>query len=218
MTSFLVGAPPQTVTYDRVSGKYRDGATGRYVSRVSILRLVDEEAARLATRMQAHARNLVGGGIDLSTFQKRAAEDLKLSAIRSTILGSGGKSQTTAAAHGATGRLLRDQYQFLDGFARDLAAGKLTKSQAIARAGLYGASTRSSFHAAEKIARGREGFVEAKRSLDPQSRHCTSCLEFDTKGQWLPISQVTSPSVNCLCRSHCRCVISFRKRPQKKGI
>jgi len=211
MTAFLVGAPPQTITYDRRVGKYRDGATGRYVSRVSILRLVDEEAARLSTRMQSHARNLVGGGIDLQTFQKRAAEDLKLSAIRSTILGSGGRSQTTAAAYGATGRLLRDQYLFLDGFARDLAAGKLTKSQIIQRAALYGASTRSSFHAAEKIARGREGFRLAKRVLDSAAQHCGSCLRHSTNGAYIPIEQIISPGVDCLCRSRCRCRIEWKK-------
>lgn len=210
MTAFLVGTPPQTITYDRASGRYR-GSDGKFTSRDRILRLVDEEAARLSTRMQAHARNLTAGNIDLPTFQKRTAEDLKLSHVRSTILGAGGRSQTTAAQYGSAGRLLRDQYEFLDGFSRDLAAGKLTREQAIARAGLYGASTRSAFHQAEKIARGREGFIEAKRSLDPNAAHCPQCLSYSTSGQWKPLNEITMPTVNCSCKSRCRCVVSFRK-------
>ncbi|MGL4622344.1 MAG: hypothetical protein ACRCZS_25340 [Chroococcidiopsis sp.] len=210
MTAFLVGASPQTVTYDRASGRYR-GSDGKFTSRSTLLRLVDEEAARLSTRMQAHARNLTAGNIDLPTFQKRAAEELKLSHIRTTILGAGGRSQTTAAQYGSAGRLLRDQYNYLDGFSRDISNGKLTKSQIIQRASLYGASTRSAFHQSEKIARGREGFVEAMRRLDPASQHCDQCLGFDTKGQWKPLIEVTMPTVNCSCKSRCRCVVSFRK-------
>ncbi|MGL5795664.1 MAG: hypothetical protein ACRC06_14945 [Waterburya sp.] len=211
MTAFLVGSTAQTITYNRSSGRYRDGQTGKFVSRATVLRLVDKEALQLEVRMKGHARLLVQGKIDIPEFQKRAAEDLKLSAIRSTILGSGGRSQVTNQAYGSTGRLLREQYNYLDGFARDLADGKLSKAQAIARAGLYGASTRSSFHQAEKIARGREGFIEAKRSLDPQSRHCGSCLQYSTQGQWKPLNEVTMPTVNCQCMSRCRCVVSFRK-------
>ena len=210
MTAFLVGSGTQRVTYDRAQAKYRDGNTGRFVSRSRILRLVDEEAARLSTRMQAHARLLTSDKIDLPEWQRRSAEDLKLSAIRSTILGSGGKSLTTSKAYGGTGRLLRDQYSYLDGFSRDLAAGKLTKEQAIARAGLYGASTRSAFHQSEKIARGREGFKLAKRVLDKSSMHCQDCLNYATPN-FVPIEQIVPIASACRCRARCRCSIIWKK-------
>lgn len=211
MTSFLVGTAPQTVTYDRVSGRYR-GSDGKFVSRATVLRLVDQESDRLATRMKAHARLLTDGRIDIPEFQKRAAEDLKLSAIRSTILGSGGRSLTSSAAYGSTGRLLREQYQFLSGFARDLADGKLSKAQAIARAASYGPSTKTAFHAAEKIAKRRENFIEAIRDLDAAAKHCSSCLRYSTNGLWIPIEQVVMPGVNCECFHYCRCRVRFRKR------
>lgn len=212
MTAFLTGSRVDSIGYDRNSGRYRNRITGKYESRATILKLVDSEAARLATRMQGHARNLTQNKIDLPQFQQRAAEDLKLSHLRSAMLASGGRSLTTQAQYGSVGRLLREQYSYLDGFARDLAAGKLTPSQAIQRAGLYGASSRSAFYQAEKIARTRENFKEAKRSLDAQSRHCESCLAYDTQGKWLPLQQVIMPTVNCQCMSRCRCLIFFRKR------
>lgn len=211
MTAFIVGTGTQKVSYDRNQARYRDDNTGKYVSRDRILRLVDEEAARLSTRMQAHARNLTAGNIDLPTFQRRSAEDLKLSHVRMAILGAGGRSQTTAAQYGATGRLLRDQYNYLDGFSRDLAAGKLTKEQVISRAGLYGASTRSAFHQSEKIARGREGFKLAKRVLDPGSQHCQECLDFATGDRFVPIEEIIPVGTRCSCLSRCRCSIIWKK-------
>lgn len=198
------------VTYDRRTGQYRS-ADGRFLKRADVLRLVDKEALQLEVRMKGHARLLVQGKIDIPEFQKRAAEDLKLSAIRSTILGSGGRSQVTSQAYGSTGRLLREQYQFLGGFARDLADGKLSKAQAIQRASLYGASTRSAFHQAEKIARGREGFKLAKRILDAGAQHCNECLQFATGDRFVPIENIVPVGTRCSCRSRCRCSIIWKK-------
>lgn len=203
------------VTYDRRTARYR-GADGRFLKRTDVLKLVDEEAMRLETRLKGHARNLTQGRIDLPTFQRRAAEDLKLSHVRMGILASGGRSLATSQTYGTVGRGLRSQYEYLTNFSNDLAAGKLTAKQAITRAGLYGASTRTAFHQSEKIAKGREGFIEAMRRLDPQARHCNSCLFYDTKGQWKPLAEVVMPTVNCECMNRCRCGVLFRKRPQNK--
>ncbi len=215
MTAFLVGASQQTIVYDRRSGRYREASTGKYVSRAAILRLVDEEAARLSTRMKAHTRLLTTNRIDLPEWQRRSAEELKLSHIRSTILGSGGRSLTSSEAYGSTGRELRRQYEYLQGFAQDLAAGKLTRTQALSRAASYGGSTRTAFHKAEKIARGREGFKEAMRDLDPAAKHCGPCIRYSTNGLWVPLEDVVMTGVRCDCFHFCRCRVKFRKRPQK---
>lgn len=198
--------------YDRRTANYRNPQTGRFVPRAAILKLVDEESDRLSTRMKAHARLLTDGKIDLGEFQRRAADDIKMSSIRMGLFASGGKSQTPQSVYGVIGRELRSQYGFLANFAQDLAAGKLTKEQAIARAALYGGASRTAFHQAEKVARKREGFLEAKRSLDSAAQHCASCLGYSTNGEWLPVEQVTMPTVNCQCMSRCRCQVVFRRR------
>ena len=162
--------------------------------------------------MKAHARLLTDGKIDLGEFQRRAADDIKMSSIRMGVFASGGRSQTPQAVYGAVGRELRSQYGFLANFAKDLAAGKLTKEQAIARAGSYGGSSRVAFHQAEKVARTREKGWEAKRDLDPQSRHCGSCLLHSTNGEWIPAEDIVMPGVRCECFHFCRCRVSFRRR------
>ncbi len=210
MTAFLVGTAPQTVIYDRTSGRYR-GSDGKFVSRATVLRLVDQESNRLATRMKAHARLLTSGKIDLPEWQRRSAEDLKLSHLRSGILGSGGKALATNQTYGTVGRGLRSQYEYLDGFSRDIANGKLTKSQIVQRASLYGASTRSAFHQSEKIARGREGFKLAMRQLDSAAIHCLDCLKHSTNGKYVPINEIVPIASRCRCFSRCRCSIIFKK-------
>lgn len=211
MTSVLIGNKTSNISYDRRTGQYR-GSDGRFLKRSDVLKMVDQEAARLETRLKGHARNLTSNSIDLPEWQRRMAEDIKLSAIRAGIFASGGKSQTPQSVYGVIGRELRSQYGFLANFAQDLAAGKLTKEQAIARAALYGGASRTAFHQAEKVARKREGFLEAKRSLDSAAQHCASCLGYSTNGEWLPVEQVTMPTVNCQCMSRCRCQVVFRRR------
>lgn len=208
MTAQLIGNRSPLPQYERATGQYR-ASNGRFVPRATILKLVDEESDRLSTRMKAHARLLTDGKIDLGEFQRRASDDIKLSAIRAGVFASGGKSQTPQAVYGAIGRELRSQYGFLAKFGEDLAAGKLTKEQAIARAGLYGGASRTTFHQAEKVARKREGFRLAKRVLDAGSTHCSECIQHSTNGEYVPIESIVPVGVNCSCHSRCRCAIVF---------
>jgi len=210
VTAQLIGERSLLPQYDRRTGNYRS-ANGRFVPRATILRLVDEESLRLSTRLKAHTRLLTSERIDLLEWQRRMAEDIKLSGIRMGVLASGGRSQTSSASYGAIGRELRSQYSFLANFAQDLAAGKLSKEQAIARAGMYGGSARTAFHQAEKVTRKREGFKLAKRILDPQSNHCRECLEHATGDRYLPIADIVPIGSNCSCHSRCRCKILFLK-------
>lgn len=209
MTATLVGERQPSVQYDRRTAQYRNPQTGRFVPRATILKLVDEESDRLSTRMKALARLLTDGKIDLQTFQRRAADDIKTSAVRMGIFASGGKSQTPQSVYGAIGQELRSQYSFLAKFGEDLAAGKLTKEQAIARAGLYGGASRTAFHQAEKVARKREGFKLAKRVLDASSQHCAECIQHSTNGEYVPIESIVPVGSRCSCFSRCRCAIIF---------
>lgn len=208
----LIGASRLQFAYDARLGQFRDLATGRAVSRAKVLNLVDQESTQLAIRMQGHTRLLTQGRIDLPEWQRRCADELKMSHLRIAVLASGGKTRITSQQYGVVGRELRTQYEFLVNFSQDLKDGKLTKEQAVARAGFYGKSARTTFHKVEKVTRAREGFVEAKRSLDAGAMHCPSCISYDTQGLWLPLEQVIVPTVNCECFHFCRCVVAFRRK------
>lgn len=210
MTGDLVGQQ-RSIAYVSSTGQYRDLGSGQFVRRSDVLKLVDQETQRTKIRLQANTRLLISGKIDLPEWETRMAQSLKDSSLRIAALGSGGKDGMSQRHYGTIGRQLRDQYEHLDGFARALAGGKLTPNQALYRAGLYADSVKVAFHKAEKLTKESESFQSAKRSLDPQAKHCASCLSYSTGGEWQPIDQVTPPGVDCECGQFCRCTIVYSK-------
>lgn len=201
---------PNEVTYNPRSGRYQR-ADGQFVGKEAIQNLIAQEQQRLAARLQGHTRLMVDRQISLAEWESRMAGSLRDSHLAIGAVGSGGKSRMTSRQFGAIGYQLRRQFQYLDGFAQALHQGKLTRTQAIARAGLYADSITTTFHRAEQISRQSEGFDEALRALDPQAKHCPSCLTYSTNGQWKPLVDVVSPGNNCECGQRCKCQIYYRK-------
>ena len=195
--------------FDPVSHRYRNTETGRFVSSAEVMRLVDEETNRLQVRLKGHARLLVNGKIDIAEFQTRMAQSLKESHLRNAAVGAGGVKQLTPTHYGKVGAELKKQYRFLHGFGQAIADGKLTEAQIIGRAGMYAASSRTSFYQAEFTSRGKFGCY-AKRLLDPQSQHCESCISYQ-RPDWTPIQLIIPPGVDCQCGGRCRCRLVVRK-------
>jgi hypothetical protein len=200
---------PNKVVYDRRTGQFH-GGDRRFVARAEVLRLADAEAARLETRLSGHARLLTQNKISVPEFQLRMAEDIKLSHLRMAAFGAGGEKQLTPRHFGTAGQELKRQYKYLQGFGDAVAQGELSEKQILSRAKSYGMSARTAFFKAEKVTRQDNGAREAKRSLDSQARHCSSCLGHSTGGLWLPIDQVVAPGVDCECQSRCRCRVAYR--------
>lgn len=198
------------IEYNSGSGQYRNLTTKRFVGRLEVMRYVDQEAQRTQTRLQAQMRLLIESKIDLPEWERRMAQTLKDSHIRMATLGAGGKPGLTQRHYGAIGYQLREQYRYLDGFAQDLAAGKLTPKQALYRSGLYANSIKLAFHKSEQITKASEAFRSAKRLLDPQAHHCSSCLGYAALG-WQPIEEAVSPGVSCECGQFCKCTIIYSK-------
>jgi hypothetical protein len=197
------------VVYDRNSSSFR-GDKGRYISNAEVLRLVDTEVARQETRLKGHARLLINGRIDIPEFQRRMANDMKLSAIRMAALGAGGVEGLGSRHYGKIGAELKKQYKFLAGFGDALVEG-LTEKQVLQRAGQYSGQSAIAFHSAQQITKISEGFTEGRRSLDEQSEHCVQCPEHSTYGSWVPIDEIVPPGTSCNCGGRCRCKVVFRR-------
>ncbi len=198
-----------SVRFDPRTGQCR-GESGRFVSRADVMRMVDEETQRGQVRLRAIARLLVSERIDVPEFQTRMAEAIKGSHIRLGVLGAGGKGAMTQRNYGQIGRVLRDEFKYLRGFGQAITAGELSESQVMRRAELYATSARLSFFALEKQSRQRSGVRLAKRSLDPQARHCSDCLRHSTNGRWVPIEKIVPVGSRCRCRNKCRCSVQYR--------
>jgi hypothetical protein len=197
--------------YDPRLGQYR-GDNGQMVSRATVLGLVDEEVARMQVRLAGHARLLTTQKITISEFQSRVAHDLKYSHTRMVAFGTGGISSLTPQQYGLIGNLLRNQYSYLNNFGQDLASSEMNPEQIIRRTQSYARSAKIAFFRGERLAKAKEGFNEGRRDLDPQARHCESCIRYTTNGLWVPISEIVAPATKCECHGNCRCTVKYRRR------
>jgi len=197
------------VVYDSRTGQYRDN-NGQFVSRTKLIELIDGEQARLKTILERNAEKYINGQLDLDQWQQKHIQEMKLSSLRMTLLGAGGKDNVTPSHYGSLGVGIKPEWQNLDNFAMDLIDNKLSPKQIKYRAGLYSQVTSKAFYRSEAITKAKEGFNLAKRFLDPQARHCPECLSYQ-RSQWTPISEIVPPGTNCSCRGNCRCAIMFKK-------
>lgn len=205
------------IRYNPNAGRYIDAA-GKFVARAKIENLLDQEQAATEVRLKTLTRMLAHRKLSLQQWESQFASTLREAHLKMMLLAVGGQESLTAQIYGAVGYQLRRQYGYLDNFAQQLAAGSITEPRAIQRAASYARSLRSTFSRVEQLARETEGFTEAKRSLDPQARHCASCLRYSTRGAWVPISIVVAPATNCECGQNCRCTIAYRRRRRPRSL
>lgn len=208
MTGLIDTQQYSQVGYSKSAGRFRDLETGRFVPRDRVLLEIDREVERSRVRLQGITRLLIGDRVSLPEFQVRFAEELKLSHLRMAAFGAGGRNQLSSRQFGYIGQKLKSEYEYLDGFAVDLAAGKLTANQALNRAAMYADSTRSSFHRAEQQTKERDGFYGWRR-LDMAAQHCPECPAYATDG-YVPASQIVPIGENCTCARRCRCFCTYK--------
>ena len=81
-------------------------------------------------------------------------EVVRVTHLTEALLGRGGRHAMTERDFGRVGRLLRDQYDYLRGFAREIAEGALTEAQIRARSALYVEAGTQSYERARVAAHG----------------------------------------------------------------
>ena len=201
----------QWVTVNARSGpqhRYRDAATGRYISAQSVRR----DAARLAdTAGRDVARQLTvalrDGRISLAEWQTgmaRAVKNVNYAAVASA---SGGVQNMTAVERGRAGHIIREQYGYLRNFAREIADGtQPLDGRALHRAEMYMKAGKGSFHEQKRagFAAGHAGAVVMVRSIRHKRDSCRSCIGLHGKwfrmgdAEYVPVGR-RECNVNCGC-------------------
>ena len=123
--------------YDPRIHNFRNLDTGRIVSRRKVQVWSDDFISTTGGDSDALADMLIAGTLDLPEWERRMRELIKETYIAEYMLGRGGLNQMTFRDWGVLGHELRDQYQFLSGFAADIAAGRLSPAQLKNRARMY---------------------------------------------------------------------------------
>jgi hypothetical protein len=172
------------------------------------LNVLEDEFFALSSSFDKLADRLISGRIDTPTFETSLILGLKKATIRAYIVGADGKP--TAKHYGSSGLHLRQKYADIHKFVGKVSRGELSEAQIRDRLKRHARSIQTAAARSEKITKALDGFDLAKRSLDPQSRHCDSCLRYVTDG-FVKLSDVVARGVNCECGSYCRCLVVYKK-------
>jgi hypothetical protein len=175
---------------------------GAYRSRPRQIALA-QEIARLT-------QALVDGRIGLAAWERGMAQELKDLYLQQAALARGGWQNLTAADKRRVTLLLKEQYRFLDGFARDIAAGKLSAAQILWRAGLYPMGARQSYWKARDADEKGRGRRQERRIAVGEEGTCSPCTDLAALG-WRPIGMLPAPGgPPCAGINLCRCEKEYR--------
>jgi hypothetical protein len=190
------------------AARYRDPATGRFISRDTVRQIVDQLIEKSRQRVQAASEQLRSGSLDLGEWDSVMRQEIKRTQLSTTSLLRGGWNQMTAADYGRVGSNVRVQYHYLDGFVGDLRSGRQRMDGSFFnRAKLYPANARVTFHEQQTAQLDALGYTEELNVLHP-AEHCVECIDARARG-WVPIG-TNVPIGKRQCVGNDRCSMRYR--------
>ena len=200
-------------TWNPASQRYRSSATGRYVSRREILRLLEEQTNQGDSLLGALTAAAFEGAIALAVWTDQMQSELRRLHSQNRALAAGGWDRMTPRDWGAVGGRLRDDYARVQRLATEIRNDTVSLPQALNRVNGYVGNARVQFWNAERERRHPEpgqAFI-SKRNLGA-AEHCGDCVDYYDRG-WCVEGQLPSPGVESECMSHCRCTLEYRQVP-----
>ena len=202
--------PIATFVWDAALGRYREPPLGRLVSEARIqgaLRTVIQDSGERLAQLTAQQFQ---GARDLLEWRIAMARELRTSYGVASSLASGGLAQMGPRERGLLGATLRHQGDFLSRFALDLAQGRLTEAEALARARLYAGGAHSAYEAFRRRDAERRGHSQ-ERNILGSGESCEQCRAESAK-EWQPLGVLSLPGTRT-CKSNCRCRLVTRVAP-----
>lgn len=193
-------------TWDRRSQRYR-GPDGRFVSSSQIRSVLDRTLANTRDRIEDLAYQLQRGDVSIDQWLVEMRSAVKDVQLYSTALAKGGWAQMTQADFGRVGRIVRDQYVYLDRFVADIMAGYPLDGRFIRRASMYVESGRRTYYDVLDRLMVDRGFDQERSRLNPAD-HCDECVWQDRLG-WQKIGDMI-PIGERTCLSNCKCFKQYR--------
>ena len=196
--------------WNETAGRYIDLTTGRFVPFSDVRDALESVIDAAGENIHTLTQSLLDGQISLADWQLGMLEQIKIEHTAAAAAANGGWAQMSQADWGAAGRIIRDQYAFLDNFAQQIASGdQLLNGTALVRADLYASAARGTFEQMrrryEKISNG----MQEERRVLGEADHCPGCLDQASMG-WQPIGTL-DPIGAEECVTHCHCTFKFRK-------
>ncbi len=190
------------------ANRYIDLTTGRFVAFLDVRDELEQVIEASGQNIRMITERLQVGEISLSEWQVGMAQEIRVLHAASYASARGGWAQMSQADWGACGALVKKQYQFLQGFADDIASGAQSMDgRLLVRADLYAQAGRGTFEEARRRSeRLRHGAIFEIRVLGAAD-HCNGCLEQAAK-RWQPIGTL-DPIGAEECSTNCHCHFEF---------
>lgn len=198
-------------TFDRRSARYRDTSRGQFVSRRTILNLLEQQINGAEKRLGDIVTAMHEGAMSPAYGQTLLRDELRRVHLQNAALGAGGFDRLSFREYGRAGRSLRDSYSRMTNLTNDLKAGKVTLPQALNRISGYVGEARVNFLAAERDAVRATGRAYEERRTLHARESCPDCERYAAMG-WQPLGMLPVPGEgNTRCRSNCRCSLERRE-------
>lgn len=175
-----------------------------------LYKIVRSEVERNENKFEKLTIRFVNGNISFEDWQKTMVNQVRTSHVHIARLGRGGKDNTFANNYLQVGNDLRKvHYPAFQKFSEDIADGKLTEKQIIARATLYGSATKNSFEKA-RLSLYEAKNTQGRRRLGACKNHCPECIAYATQ-EWQKLTDIVPPGEKCSCKMNCCCSIEIKK-------
>lgn len=201
--------PTSPYRWSPATGRYVR-PNGHFVKKSDVRKAIDGALEKESARALLLSQRLRNGSLSLSAWRTEMREMLKNVHIYNAAIAKGGFAQMTAEDYGRVGQIVRGEYGFLEGFARDLASGRQAlDGRFTERAKQYAQAGRKTYHQTERAVMRRAGYRYEFNQLHPAD-HCAGCLGETARGR-VPLGSLV-PIGDRDCRRKCRCSFGFAKR------
>jgi hypothetical protein len=199
---------PSQFTYDAKSMRYRNASTGRYISAKEVRSAVDTIIDKEAVAFRGVAQQLIDGKINLAEFQLQMQANVKKLNVAMALAGNGGIANTDQSDLGYIGSLVKKQYQYLQGMAKQIKNGhQKLDGTLLARVELYAQAARGTHEDVKRRQANQSGMGQEKSVL-AEADHCAGCLSQAKRG-WSEIGSLI-PVGGRECLVNCHCHFIFR--------
>jgi hypothetical protein len=204
--------PIDQFAYNSGAQRWVNVGTRRFIPESRVIGEMRRHQAATFNTLQRLSEQLYSGSISIGQWQLGVASELKDAHLAQSMFAVGGRENMTQANFGRVGGTLANEYTFLNQFAQDIEAGKVSKAQAQARIRQYGKATQQSYW--------REFSAASKNLLDwvlsivdncRATAGALGCVELSQGGPYTARSLPTVPGAGATtCRGNCSCSIERR--------
>lgn len=207
-----------TWVWEAATGRYRNLTTGRFVGRETVLGLVNDIVDRTIDNPVSTLNTMLSDKrLNVADWQTGFARQIKNAYAQQAMLAAGGRDQMTPQLWGMVGGTVREQYNYLRDFAKEIEKGNLTAAQIEARTKMYINSSREAYWRVKDVQARGQGFTEERWHAIGDDSTCEPCSDADAMG-WRPLGFFAQPGsgnviageTTCRGLTNCRCTKEYR--------